>query len=103
MAPHHGYNWRNSHIPIDSISMKVCFYNRDQNALSACRATAHNVEGIFLQATPIEAVLIRPQSGAGREGGGEEVAARSFGRTIAGTIDHLRISATISMIVGFAD
>ena len=100
MAPHHGYYWRNSHIPIDSISMKACFYNRDQNALSACKATPHNVEGCFLQATPIEAVLIRPQSGAGRE---EEVAARSFGRTIAGTIDHLRISATISMIVGFAD
>ena len=102
MASNHGYYWRNSHIPIDSISMKACFYNRDQNALSACKATAHNVEGCFLQAPPIQAVLIRPQSRArGREEGG--VAARSFGRTIAGTIDHLRISATISMIVGFAD
>ena len=65
MASNHGYYWRNSHIPIDSISMKACFYNRDQNALSACKATAHNVEGCFLQAPPIQAVLIRPQSRAG--------------------------------------
>ena len=66
-----GYNRRNSHIPTDSISMKASFYNRNQNALSACKATAHNVEGCFLQATPIEAVLIRPQSRAGREEEGE--------------------------------
>ena len=66
MASDDGYNRRNSHIPTDSISTKASFYNRNQNALSA----GCNVEGWFLQATPIQPALIRLQSGAGGEGGG---------------------------------
>ena len=60
-----------------------------------------NVEGCFLQAPPIQVELLLIRAFNQEQGG--KVDARSFGGTSLPKIDHLQISATISMSGEFAD
>ena len=61
----------------------------------------YNVEGCFLQAPPIQVELLLIRAFNQEQGG--KVDARSFGGTRLPKIDHLHISATISMSGEFAD